>query len=72
MSKYSIDYGNYIRAHRQILGLSQEEVANKLGLSQQAYSRYERGKREPNFALIIRIAEVLEFDPGEFFDNYKG
>ena len=72
MNKCSVDYGNYIREHRTKMGLSQDEVANKLGISQVAYGRYELGKREPNFSLILRIAEVLEFDPGEFFDNYRG
>lgn len=72
MNKCSIDYGNYIREHRTKKGLSQEEVAKLLGLSQQAYGRYELGKREPNFSLILKIAEILDFEPGEFFDNYRG
>lgn len=72
MNKCSIDYGNYIREHRSKMGLSQEEVAKRLGISQVAYGRYELGKREPNFTLILEIAKALEFDPGEFFDNYKG
>ena len=71
MNKCSIFYGNYIREHRLKLGLSQEDVAKKLGISQVAYGRYELGKREPTFSLIIKIAEVLQFEPGEFFDNYR-
>lgn len=71
MNKCSKYYGNYIREHRQKMGLTQEEVAEKLGISQQAYGRYELGLREPNFTLILKIAEVLEFDPGEFFNTYK-
>lgn len=71
MNNCSKDYGNYIRDHRTKMGLSQTEVADKLGISQQAYGRYELGKREPNFTLILKIAEVLQFDPGEFFDTYK-
>lgn len=71
MNKCSIDYGNYIRERRTFLGLTQEEVANKLGISQVAYGRYELGLREPNFSLILQIAEVLDFKPGDFFDNYE-
>ena len=72
MNKCSIDYGNYIKERRSNLGLTQEEVAEKLGISQVAYGRYELGMREPNFSLILKISEVLDFKPGEFFDNYKG
>ena len=71
MNKCSVDYGNYIRDRRTKMGLTQEEVAKKLGISQVAYGRYELGLREPNFSLIIQISEVLDFKPGEFFDNYE-
>lgn len=71
MNKCSVDYGNYIRDRRTKMGLTQEEVAKKLGISQVAYGRYELGLREPNFSLILQISEVLDFRPGEFFDNYE-
>ena len=71
MNECSVRYGNFIRDKRTKLGLSQEEVSRRLGISQQAYGRYELGQREPNFSLIMKISEVLEFAPGEFFDNYK-
>lgn len=72
MNKSSIDYGNFIRERRQNLGLTQGEVAKILGISQVAYGRYELGTREPNLDLIFRISDVLDFKPGEFFDNYRG
>ena len=72
MNKCSLDYGNFIKDRRQKLGLTQEEVAKRLEISQQAYSRYELGLREPNFTLILKISDLLNFKPGEFFDNYKG
>ncbi len=72
MNKISIDYGNYIRERRIKMGLTQTEVANKLGISQQAYGRYELGKREPEFKFIMQISEILDFKPGDFFDNYRG
>jgi len=72
MNKCSVDYGNFIKERRQKMGLTQEDISKKLGISQVAYGRYELGLREPNFSLIIKISEVLNFKPGEFFDNYKG
>lgn len=70
MNKCSKDYGNFIKERRQKMGLTQEEVAKKLGISQVAYGRYELGLREPNFSLLLQISEVLDFKPGEFFDSY--
>ena len=71
MNKCSIDYGNFIKEQRTKMGLTQEEVAKRLGISQVAYGRYELGAREPNFALMLKISEVLDFKPGDFFDNYE-
>lgn len=71
MDNYSVEYGNFIKERRQKMGLTQEEVAKKLGISQVAYGRYELGLREPKFSLIIQISEVLDFKPGEFFDSYR-
>ena len=72
MNTYAKDYGNYIRERRLKMGLTQEEVAKKLGIHQVAYGRYELGAREPNFGLVIKIAQVLKFDPGDFFNGYIG
>lgn len=67
--KISEEYGAYIKAKRVENGLTQAEVANKLGISQQAYSRYEKGTREPDFEHIVKIADVLGFPPGEFLNE---
>lgn len=71
MDNYSVEYGNFIREHRLKMGLTQEEVSKMLGISQVAYGRYELGLREPKFSLIIKISQVLDFDPGEFFNQYR-
>lgn len=39
--------GDRLRALRQELGLSQEEVAKKIGISRPAYVNYEQGKSRP-------------------------
>ncbi len=72
MEKIVKDYGAYIKERRLSKGLSQGEVASRLGISQQTYSRYELGSREPGLDFIKAVAVVLDFKPGEFFDNYRG
>lgn len=41
------------------MGLSQSDMANKLGITRQAYNFYENGKREPDFKTIIFIADFF-------------
>lgn len=70
MDKVVIDFGNFIKERRVEKGMSQAEVAKRLNISQVAYGRYERGARDAGLNMILRIAEVLEFNPGDFFDAY--
>ena len=39
---------------------SQQEVADYLGVSRQAYSRYENGKREPDLETLLKLGEYFE------------
>lgn len=45
---------------REILGLTQQELAGKLGLSQETISQYENGFRTPNVNVAKKIAEILK------------
>lgn len=45
--------------YRKALGLRQQDVADKLGISRGAYSHYEKGIREPNLDLLIKMADVF-------------
>lgn len=47
---------------RKRAGLSQAELAQKLGISKSAVSMYENGKREPDFELTERIADLFNVD----------
>lgn len=42
---------------RKEKGLTQEELANKLFLSQNGYSSYENGRTEPNIDILCRLAD---------------
>ncbi|MDO4474944.1 MAG: helix-turn-helix domain-containing protein [Eubacteriales bacterium] len=43
---------------RSINGYSQEEVAEKIGISRQAYAKWESGKTVPDIEKCILLAEV--------------
>ena len=44
---------------RKNKGVSQEEVANALGVSFRAYQNYEYGQREPNIEMLNKIADYF-------------
>ena len=52
--------GRRIQQAREESGLSQEELAAKLGITQSALSNYERGKRKLCCATMIQISNVLD------------
>ena len=47
--------------------MTQKEVAKAMGISQQAYSQYESGKRVPKSETIERIAKALDVQYSDFF-----
>ncbi len=44
---------------RQKRGLSQRDVATRLGCSPNVYSRYERNERQPSIEVLIGLSEIL-------------
>lgn len=64
------EFGIFIKQKRLEHGLTQEDVAKKLGISQVSYGRYELGMRDPGLEFIYEIASALEFEPKEFFGEY--
>jgi transcriptional regulator with XRE-family HTH domain len=57
-----------IRLVRQAKGFTQEEFAEKLGLSPNAYGDIERGDSDPKLSKLQKIAEILEMDLSELLD----
>ena len=51
-----------IRARRTQLKLSQDYVAEKLGVSRQAVAKWEAGKSEPTAANLARLAALFEMN----------
>lgn len=57
--------GRRIRSRREILGVSQEDMALLCGLHRTYYGSVERGERNIALKNIVRIADALEIDPAE-------
>ncbi|MFZ5651773.1 MAG: helix-turn-helix domain-containing protein [Bacillota bacterium] len=52
--------GRQLQLAREEAGLSQEQLAARVGCSQSTLSNYEKGKRRIYLAQLERIAEVLQ------------
>ncbi len=57
-----IKIGSRIKSYRKDSGMSQREMADKLGLSYSTYSNYENNYREPPAEIISRICDILKVD----------
>ncbi|MEB3072068.1 helix-turn-helix domain-containing protein [[Mycobacterium] vasticus] len=55
--------GDVILTARRAAGLTQEELAERLGITQAALSRYENNLREPDDAAVERMSEILDLSP---------
>ena len=48
-----------LKVLRKKEGLTQQEVADKIGINRGSYSNWEKGKREPSFENLIKLANIL-------------
>lgn len=55
--------GRNISMYRKIRGMKAAEVAERLGLKEASYTRYERGESSITVDLIQQVAEILKVDP---------
>ena len=58
---------NCIRQRRKELGLSQEGLAKKCGVSRQTVNAIENNKYDPTLSLAFRLAQELELTVDALF-----
>ena len=49
-----------LKQERKALKLTQRDFAQKLGITQPSYIRYENGTSQPTLETLVAIADVLE------------
>ena len=54
-----VTFGASLKRLRMERGLSQEDLARRLGTSKQAISRYENGARVPKISTVSALAAAL-------------
>ena len=63
-----MDIGNKIKQLRAKSGITQEQLANKLGISPQSVSKWETGVSMPDIALLPALSGELGVSIDELFD----
>ena len=59
-----------IKARRRELGLTQAELAERLGVHAATVAQAEAGKREPTISTVQRYADALETTVGELLGQH--
>lgn len=60
-----VHIGDKLRAARTRWLLTQEELAERAGVSPSTVANIERDNREPHFRTIRKLAKALDVDPTE-------
>lgn len=63
--------GENLKAARKTCGLTQKDVARKMLMTQQQYSRFENGVFELNYSQITTLCTLFEISPNELFDGCR-
>ena len=60
---------NLIKSKRKERKLTQEELANKIGVTEKAISRWETGRGTPDISLLIPLSKELKIDVSELLNG---
>lgn len=58
---------NNVAYYRNLLGLTQDELAMKLNISRQFISAIERGTKLPSIKLAFKISKILDIELEKLF-----
>ena len=61
--------GETIKEHRTRCGMTQEFVAEQLGVSRQAVSKWENGTSDPSTANLLALAKLFGVSAAELLKN---
>ncbi len=66
------DILNLVRQHRLMVGLTQQDLADRVGVTRQTILSIEKGKYTPSVALALCLAEVFDVSVETLFQLNKG
>jgi transcriptional regulator with XRE-family HTH domain len=66
-----ISVGNRVRGRRILMGMSQERLAEELGITFQQVQKYEKGSNRVSASRLSDISRILDVEPGYFFEDFS-
>ena len=66
------DLRNHVRRHRRVGGMTQQELAERVGVTRQTILSIEKGNYTPSVALALALAEVFGVRVESLFQLEKG
>lgn len=60
-----MNFSESLSKHRKSAGISQEKLADMLGVSRQAVSKWETGETQPEMANLLAICKIFNITPNE-------
>lgn len=60
-----MNIGKKLKEIRESHGLTQKQLAEKIGVTAVTITRYERNQREPKYDMIIKICEIFDISINE-------
>lgn len=64
-------FGNVLKTLRESIGMNQEELSEKFGISKSTIGMYETNKREPNFELLKEFASFFNVSTDYLLEQIK-
>lgn len=68
MAEVKIKFGKQLRKFRRNKDVTQEQLAELIGVSADFISQIERGLNSPSFETLLKLSEVLEVPLRDLFD----
>ena len=69
--EYAKTLGEVIKKHRMECQMTQEFVAESLGVSRQAVSKWENGSSDPSTTNLIALANLFDITPEEMLKEIR-
>lgn len=69
MSKTNPTFGKNLKRHRNERGITQTELAEKIGVTKGCISNWERGYRDASSSEIYAVSEALGIEPGKLIER---
>ena len=66
-----IIFGKRLREVRKSKKITQQELADRLGIKRNTYSDWENGKTEPTFEILVKLADLFDVSLDWLFGRDK-